>query len=189
MNGFEKKETKTDIMTAVSSLLAVFIALLNIQCISAQSSCPSLTGWDPSWKLTNNYTEVFPSQTDLYSGKTCLKPFEMIRPCSKLSNPSRTSSLIVQPDGNIVVYTVWYSTSCNWGKGCVSPVWWTGSNKSGYVVRLLEGKFIVTHESDARNVVWEASSKQVGTSLCMQNDGNLVLYDAADKPLWCSGIP
>ncbi|ORY26012.1 hypothetical protein BCR33DRAFT_726565 [Rhizoclosmatium globosum] len=114
------------------------------------------------------------------SFKNCLQPYYSAPPCAKL-NPAGTSQLLMQPDGNAVIYSVWYATNCNQGRGCVSPIW-------SLSFRVQDGRFVLSTTPDlSGQVVWGTKAGSVaGTQLCMQNDSNLVLYDGA-TPVWASG--
>ncbi|KAJ3024411.1 UNVERIFIED_CONTAM: hypothetical protein HDU68_008178 [Siphonaria sp. JEL0065] len=173
-------------MSPVSSFLAIVTALVSFQSVAAQA-CSSLTGWDPSWKLST-YTSTSPTQMNSDTFKNCLKPYNYAGTCMRITNPAQTTMFLMQPDGNAVIYTIWYALNCNLGKGCISPIWYTGSNKANSNIRVIDGKFVISYNTDGSLVAWDAGPRGSfqGTSLCMQNDGNLVLYDNG-TPLWASG--
>ncbi|ORY35216.1 hypothetical protein BCR33DRAFT_722560 [Rhizoclosmatium globosum] len=170
--------------------LAVFVvvALSGIQGALAQT-CENLGSWQPSWKLNAQYTSTPGYSIKGDSFKNCLQPYYSAPPCAKLSNPAGTSQLLMQPDGNAVIYSVWYATNCNQGRGCVSPIWSSQTwNRPGLSFRVQDGRFVLSTTPDlSGQVVWGTKAGSVaGTQLCMQNDSNLVLYDGA-TPVWASG--
>ncbi|ORY26013.1 hypothetical protein BCR33DRAFT_726566 [Rhizoclosmatium globosum] len=154
--------------------LATVTVLAMSQGTSAQTQCENLGTSQPSWKLNSQYTSVPGYAIKSDSFKNCLQPYFTASTCAKLSNPAGTNQLVMQPDGNAVIYNVWYSSNCNLGGGCVSPTWSTQTwNRPGY----LSGQ-----------IIWRVPGyASTGASqLCMQNDGNLVLY-VGDVAVWASG--
>ncbi|ORY26016.1 hypothetical protein BCR33DRAFT_726568 [Rhizoclosmatium globosum] len=118
----------------VSLLVSLFAASVNAQ-------CGNLGNWNPVSSLMQ-YNSAAGSAVTGNTFLTCLVAQNWIPQCTRLSAPNGQFALVLQPDGNAVIYNVWYQSTCNYNQGCVSST-------------------------------WSAS----GTLLCMQNDGNLVVYD------------
>lgn len=84
-------------------------------------------------------------------------------------------SLIMQPDGNLVLYqgskALWSSKTSG-----------TAANRA---VMQSDGNFVVYEPSRAR---WASGTDgNPGAWLAVQNDGNVVVYSAAGSPLWATG--
>ncbi|KAJ3292590.1 hypothetical protein HDU79_001268 [Rhizoclosmatium sp. JEL0117] len=170
--------------------LATVTVLAMIQGTSAQTQCENLGTSQPSWKLNSQYTSVPGYAIKSDSFKNCLQPYFTASTCAKLSNPAGTNQLVMQPDGNAVIYNVWYSSNCNLGRGCVSPTWSTQTwNRPGLSFRVQDGQFVLSTTQDlSGQIIWRVPGyASTGASqLCMQNDGNLVLY-VGDVAVWASG--
>lgn len=86
-------------------------------------------------------------------------------------------SLIMQSDGNLVLYQVG-----------IRPLWASNTVGSGAVRAIMQtdGNFVL-YRADNRPV-WASNTDGVGTGavLIMQNDGNLVIYQSGGSPIWAS---
>ncbi|MBT9586724.1 hypothetical protein IV102_25500 [bacterium] len=102
-----------------------------------------------------------------------MKAGDSLLPGSSLQSPNGQYQLVMQEDGNLVLYTR--------GGG----VLWA-SQTSGQ--RGARGEFqadgnLVVYAQDGRPVWSSATSAQGGHRLCLQDDGNLVIYSST-RPLW-----
>lgn len=92
-----------------------------------------------------------------------------------LLSPNGAYRLIMQSDGNLVIYS---PNRALWGSGTSG----TGGN---HVVMQSDGNLVIYAGSQP---LWGTSTNGRGTStLRMQSDGNLVIYDASNHPTWGSG--
>ncbi|KAJ3011497.1 UNVERIFIED_CONTAM: hypothetical protein HDU68_001645 [Siphonaria sp. JEL0065] len=169
-----------------SFLVAVFFATT----AQAVDQCVNLGNWAPIAQL-NAYLPVPGSALTSDGFKTCLKPSQVIAGCWRLTSPSGQNSLLLQPDGNAVIYSVWYNTVCNTGLGCVTATWNAGTNgKSPQSIQLAVGRFFVSTSGTAgyNGVVWDANKQgsSINTLLCIQNDGNMVVYDSGNAVVWAA---
>ncbi|KAI9343171.1 hypothetical protein BDR26DRAFT_858669 [Obelidium mucronatum] len=160
----------------------IFVASL------VQAQCDNLGNWLPSSRL-NNYLEAPEKAVTSDGFKNCLRPGFTLPKCWKLTSPNKQSSVILQPDGNAVIYSSWYNGVCNTGMGCISSTWSSGSNNKGsQSIQLGAGRFYVSQSGAPgySGVVWDANKQGSlwGTLLCMQNDGNLVVYDNGNSVVW-----
>lgn len=103
--------------------------------------------------------------------------------------------LTVQDDGNTVVYLgstpLWWTRTNSIGTSLTAPSNLTPgqsltSNNGRYnLVLQPDGNFVLYQGVTAQWATW-TQGKPVATAV-MQNDGNLVLYDSQQHPLWNSG--
>ncbi|KAJ3020026.1 UNVERIFIED_CONTAM: hypothetical protein HDU68_010394 [Siphonaria sp. JEL0065] len=170
----------------VTSLIAFLFAAS-----ATGQSCNNLGGWLSS-SVLNTYSNIAGYMYTTDASKSCLLPGNYIGTCLRLSNPAQNTMFVLQPDGNAVVYGIWYGSTCNYGNGCISPRWSTGSNDKGVIaIKLNNGTLYAdTAIASGGTIQWKVgmTGSISGTRLCMQNDGNLVLYDNNYRiALWSSG--
>lgn len=91
-------------------------------------------------------------------------------------------SLQMQGDGNLVLYrnadgtALWHSHTNG------------SAGRSAYMAA--NGSFSVVDETWSPNPIWSSEDRTIshpGAFLAVQDDGNLVIYDAQSRPLWASG--
>ncbi|ORY26014.1 hypothetical protein BCR33DRAFT_794900 [Rhizoclosmatium globosum] len=91
----------------------------------------------------------------------------------------------------ITTYAIWYATTCNWGGGCISSIWSSGTYATNArAIWNNNGRFYITTSVYTNGPsVWDAgkTGSIFGTQLCLQNDGNLVLYDTGGTVVWAAG--
>jgi hypothetical protein len=97
-----------------------------------------------------------------------------------LSAPDRRTKLVMQTDGNLVLY----------GPGS-RALWWTGTNGSGAErLALQEDGNLVLYRANG-TPAWQSGTRGVDLNiLAVQDDGNLVLYSGYDDgigPVWWTG--
>lgn len=117
---------------------------------------------------------VVAQTTPTNNSKTGLNSGESIQTGEYLLSPDTQSLLMVQPDGNLVVYS-----------NFSSPVW--SSNSQGQSVSKLimqpDGNLVLY--TPANIPLWSSGTNgNPGAKLRLQTDGNLVLYSSSDMPLW-----
>gem|GEM_PF-2460509 len=92
-----------------------------------------------------------------------------------LVSPAAGYRLVLQDDGNLVVYT-----------SADVPVWWSATVGSGASLLAVQGDGnLVLYTAAGTPVWWSGTAGSGATRLVMQGDGNLVLYDI-DRPVWAS---
>ncbi len=97
----------------------------------------------------------------------------------RLTAPNGKSFVIMQGDGNLVVYEVF--------NGREFPVWASNTMGSGGTMAALQtdGNFVV-YRPDGRPVWASNTFTREEIHIRMQDDGNLVIYTAAGRPIWAS---
>lgn len=91
-----------------------------------------------------------------------------------LWSPSGTFQMVMQGDGNLVVYDA-----------AGRARWATGTSVLGsFLVMQGDGNLVMYDAAGAP--VWTTATSSVGAVLRMQDDGNLVLYSGYGQPLWDS---
>ena len=99
----------------------------------------------------------------------------------KLFSPSGEYFLVMQSDGNLVLYKVGTGAT---GENSNKPLWASQTNGKGGVVAKMQGdgNFVV-YTAD-NHPVWASNTNGEGNSFVrMQDDGNLVIYHA----IWATG--
>lgn len=99
----------------------------------------------------------------------------------RLASPSAAYVLVVQGDGNVVVYA-------QPGRA----LWSTGTHGNpGAAVSLVlqdDGNLVAYDTTAAPRALWQAGTRVgPGATLSLQDDGNLVLYAAGGVPVWSTG--
>lgn len=109
-----------------------------------------------------------------------LNPGEELQAGQKLFSPSGEYFLVMQTDGNLVVYAVGASTD---SENANRPIWASHTNSKGGTVAKMQGdgNFVVYAAGGAP--VWASNTNGHGNSFVrMQDDGNMVIYQA----IWAS---
>jgi hypothetical protein len=112
------------------------------------------------------------------SGSTgILKAGQELKAGQSLYSPSGQYELIMQTDGNLVVYE---NGSAIWNTGT------EGTGSSNYLIMQTDGNLVVY--TSANKAVWNSGTEGTGSSnyLDMQNDGNLVVYTSGGTAEWSS---
>lgn len=100
-----------------------------------------------------------------------LDPGQSLSRGSTLRSPSGNYRLVMQNDGNLVIY--------NSGG---SATWATGTSQGTRAAMQSDGNFVVY--ADSGSAVWSSTTDGFGgASLVMQDDGNLVIY-LSGRALW-----
>ena len=110
------------------------------------------------------------------SEKTRLSSGEMLTVNDYLLSPDTQSTLRVQLDGNLVLYSNFRPT---WASG-------TSGSRGGNLQMQTDGNLVLYNASNSP--IWSSNtSGNPGAYLSLQTDGNLVLYNASNSPIWSSG--
>ncbi len=92
----------------------------------------------------------------------------------QLSSPAGTFRMIMQGDGNLVVY------------GPAGATWASRTSTPGTVLVIQDDGNVVAY-SPAGSAVWNAGTQgSFGARLVLQDDGNLVVYRGDNSPAWSS---
>ncbi len=107
-----------------------------------------------------------------------LLPGQGLTPGNSITSPSRRYELILQSDGNLVVYD-WFEAH--------RAIW--ASNTAGHTVSSAimqaDGNFVI---HGFPNAIWASNTAgDYKAFLVLQDDGNLVIYRWIEEPLWASG--
>lgn len=105
-----------------------------------------------------------------------LSPGETLTPNQYLTSGSRDLTLVMQPDGNLVLYAP--GGQRIWDAG-------TDGQWVSRAVMQEDGNFVLYGPVGA---IWSSHTHDhPGSTLVLQDDGNVVVYDAERQPLWASG--
>lgn len=147
------------------------LGLLLTSCTHDQVSAPGAAN-APS-------DEFGASAVPLAAGTDRLWPGEILYGGQRLYSPNGRSSLVMQTDGNLVVYHIYAS---QW-----IAKWATGTNgvSGARVVMQTDGNLVVYDPQGHPR--WASNTNGAyGSFVVMQNDGNLVIYDPQGHPRWAS---
>jgi len=118
------------------------------------------------------------TQNQLPAGQRLLRGQELV-------SPSGRFHLVMQADGNLVIYD---------GAPGQNPIWATGTwnqtdqRRPTHADMQTDGNFVLYN--DANQPAWAAGvvgSTFINPYLEMQDDGNLVIYHNGRTPIWASG--
>jgi hypothetical protein len=101
-------------------------------------------------------------------------PGQAITPDQYLLSPSGNYQLILQQDGNLVVYNASHQ-----------PIWTnhTDGRGSAYLIMQPDGNLV--QYNTAGQSIWNSGTLgKGGTSIALQDDGNLVMFNDAGTPVW-----
>ncbi|WP_155624741.1 protease pro-enzyme activation domain-containing protein [Burkholderia vietnamiensis] len=135
---------------------------------SAGSGWDFVTGWG-SPNISALYSAICVPTSPIYGGNvnagTVLKPGQIVY------SASSTHKLVMQGDGNLVLYNALNGTAV-WNSG-------TYGNAGAYAVLQTDGNFVIYGPSG--NALWSTSTYGASYSqyLAVQDDGNMVIYRSA----------
>ncbi|MER5764685.1 FG-GAP-like repeat-containing protein [Streptomyces sp. NPDC002082] len=90
--------------------------------------------------------------------------------------PSGNSKLVMQADGNLVLYTK-----------DKKPIWATGTNRNpGAVARMQSDGNFVVYAADGKTALWSTNTKTPYSYAVLQPRGALVVYNASGQSKWTS---
>ena len=112
------------------------------------------------------------------AGDSTLSAGQELQAGQELISAGGQYALVMQTDGNLVVY----------GNGCV--IWasnTTGTGSHDYLAMQGDGNLVIYQAGG--KPVWASNTAGTGSGnrLAMQVNGNLVVYTSASKPVWASG--
>lgn len=114
----------------------------------------------------------------IYSiGDNYLRPNQQLGINDTLNSPNGQYQLILQPDGNVVLYRM----------SDKYPLWATGpkGKDAKRAIMQPDGNFVLYDSNN--NALWASgTSGQNDSFLSMQDDGNLVIYNKPGTPVWAS---
>ncbi len=155
---------------------------------------------------TNNYYCPFPaaswpppgatlpgsSGTPAYACGTIVPPGEILNPGDQRTSPNGAYTLIMQSDGNLVLYAnsagggqtaVWASQNPPVGNSSINR---NGIEAGSTAVVSQNGVFGVWYPNQNTTQWATFTSGYPGAYVAVQNDGNLVLYSSSSAALWAS---
>jgi hypothetical protein len=132
------------------------------------------TGTQNLWNL-DRYQIYLPS--NLYKGYT-LQPGQELTVDQYLLSPSGQYALIMQSDGNVVLYDLW-------SRG-INPLWTSKTYNLGaaYAIMKSDGNFVAYAGGTAEFAT--NTSGNHGAVITLLNDGNLVVTSEGGETLWTS---
>jgi hypothetical protein len=106
-----------------------------------------------------------------------LTPGQKLFPNQALLSPNEWYALVMQDDGNLVLYPIGI-TQADWSSGTSgrSVAWAAMQSDGNFVVYESSGTPLWSSGTSGSNVAW----------IALQNDGNLVIYRTDGQPLWSS---
>ncbi len=119
---------------------------------------------------------LFPPLAWAQETKDTLQQGESLRPGQKLVSQNKQFELVMQEDGNLVLYKVW--------EGTREAVWDSktrGHPGSYCILQQDDGHFVIYNKKE--RVIW-ANREFGGRRLVVQNDGNVVIYNSKDQKIW-----
>lgn len=109
--------------------------------------------------------------------KSSLNPGESLRPDQTLKSANGLYTLIMQSDGNLVLYD-------NKGKA----IWATGTDGSGAIACDMQQDGNLVLYTNPGVPVWASGTDgNPGSGLTLQDDRNLVIYNPNGRAIWASG--
>ncbi|MBA2226265.1 hypothetical protein [Thermogemmata fonticola] len=121
---------------------------------------------------------LLPSLTWAQETKDTLQQGESLQPGQKLVSQNGQFELVMQNDGNLVLYKVW--------EGAREAVWDSGS--CGH-----PGSYCILQQDDGHFVIYNKAGKDIwanwrfgGRKLVVQNDGNVVIYNSKGEARWAT---
>ena len=121
----------------------------------------------PLWSTgtVQNPNELQYINTRLMSGR--------LYPGQRISTADRRNTLVLQTDGNLVLY----------GDGV--PLWATGTDGKDVAFLSMQGDGnLVLYSRNNTPLWWSGTAGQPNLRLIIQTDGNVVIYNQNNQPLW-----
>src|SRR5256885_797881 len=107
-----------------------------------------------------------------------LNPDEVLGPGQSIATANGRASLIMQSDGNLVLYQV--------DAGSRTPLWSTGTDVPGSRVAMRGDGNLALYEPSGACRWASGTDGNPGAWLTLQDDGNLVIYAGTGPALWAS---
>jgi hypothetical protein len=121
--------------------------------------------------------EAASSASVVASAGGVLAPGEQLGRGERLVSPDGASSLVMQTDGNAVVYAA---------DG--RPTWASGTQERGATLRMQADGNLVVSTTEGSPVWASDTAGTPGAELRMQDDGNLVIYRRSGSAAWASSV-
>jgi pseudomonalisin len=123
----------------------------------------------PLWQSNTSHVPSF-SNSVLHSLSN-----GVLYPQQSLQTANRSRTLMMQRDGNMVLYS----------NG--NPVWtpFTQGNPGAKAVMQSDGNFVI-YNVQGRPLWWSGTGGNPGARIFLQDDSNLVIYSNGGVPLWQS---
>jgi hypothetical protein len=113
----------------------------------------------------------------LFTNSDQLAPGQQLNTYRQLVSNSRLFNLVMQSDGNLILYRTMFAR----------PLWASKTNGTpvDHVIMQADGNLVAYCEQGAS--YWATNTAgHPGAKLVVQDDGNAVVYDNAGNPLWAS---
>ncbi len=168
-----RKSTRTRARFGIIAA-AICMASTGITCVAAPAHASMNPPADCDW---NN------GGTILMYGGYYMNTTQWVEDCAATSK----TELVMQRDGNLVLYCLSWDSSgphrvrAAWSSG----TWWVGDG--GRALFQYDGNLVVYTDSSNQNAAWSSNTwGHSGSTLALQDDSNLVIYDLNDYPIWSS---
>ena len=127
---------------------------------------------DPGLYFTINVVNPVSASNTLNTGLTSGQYLSVNQ---HLLSPDTQSTLNLQPDGNLVLYSNFKAAWANY----------VSSSKASFLAMQPDGN-LVEYDSSSKPLWQSNTSGHPGAYLTTQTDGNLVIYSSSNTPLWAS---
>lgn len=135
-----------------------------------------------------NFVMYTPNQTALWSTATTHNPSLLkyvnqilfsakLYPGQQLETPDRLYRMVLQGDGNLVIYSK--NTGALWSSK-------TAGKSVAYLAMQSDGN-LVLYDPQSKPLWHTHTNGRHDSRLVMQSDGNLVVYDQQNRPIWHTG--
>ncbi len=108
--------------------------------------------------------------------RSILNPNEVLRANEKIVSPNGLHTLIMQGDGNLVLY--FYDGQALWNSK-------TNGTDASYVIMQADGNLVIYNDSNQPKWHSQTNGNQ-NAFLVLQDDGNLVIYTTNNQPVWAT---
>ncbi len=95
-------------------------------------------------------------------------------------SPNGTTELVMQTDGNLVVY---HNGLATW----TTPSSVIGSGSNNQLIMQSDGNLVIYSGPNLTNPVWSTGTSGSNLYLAVQDDGNVVIYNQSGQAMWSTG--
>lgn len=95
-------------------------------------------------------------------------------------SPNGTTELVMQRDGNLVVY---HNGLATW----TTPSSVIGSGSNNQLIMQSDGNLVIYSGPNLTNPVWSTGTSGSNLYLAVQDDGNVVIYNQSGQAMWSTG--
>jgi hypothetical protein len=126
----------------------------------------------PTW-----WTGTGGHSTPSYFGSDRLTPGQTLQAGQYIKAQDGRSALVLQTDGNLVLYAAGYRV-----------LWFSGTGGSGNskIVMQTDGN-LVLYRANGQPIWWTSTGGNANSTAVLQNDGNFVVYNSSSAPIWFTG--